>query len=91
MSMRNIKRGRRGKQQLQRIRGTYTQRVPLPISPLKWRMTRRRMTGNSLRPIGCRLKWFTPLSIGHAALKEIGQVGDQTALIGDEEGAGQDT
>jgi hypothetical protein len=40
--------------------------------------------------MACRLKWFTPLSQGPLAHKEVGQVGNQTALQGDEEGASQE-
>jgi hypothetical protein len=36
-------------------------RLSLPISPPNRRMTGRRVSGNSLRPMMCPLKWFTPL------------------------------
>ncbi len=53
-------------------------------------MTGERVSENSLRPIKCRPKQFIPLLWEPAALKEVGQVGDQTALLGDEEEAIQD-
>jgi hypothetical protein len=49
----NIKRRKAG--------GTSTQRLPLPILPPNRRMKARRVSGNSLRPMKCPLKWFTPL------------------------------
>ncbi len=38
----------------------------------------------------CRPEQFTPLSRGPLALKEVGQVDDQTASLGYEEGAIRD-
>ncbi len=75
------------------IRVTSTLKLSSPILPPKWRMTSRRVWGNSLRPVEFRLKRFTPLqySQGSAALKEVRQVGDQTTLLGVEKGASQDS
>jgi hypothetical protein len=48
---------------------------------------RQQTVKNSLRPKIWWPKWFTPLSQGPAALKDVGQVNDPTALLGAEEGA----
>jgi hypothetical protein len=40
-----------------------------------------------LRPTICRLKQFTPLFTTICSSQEVSQVGNQTALRGDEEGA----
>jgi hypothetical protein len=40
------------------IRGISMQRLPLPILPLKWRLTFGIVSGNLLRPMTCRLKQF---------------------------------
>ncbi len=53
----------------------------------KWRMIGRRVLGHSLRPLMNQLKHSHHSSQGPAALHEVGQVGGQTALRGDEEGA----
>ncbi len=44
------------------IREILTQRLPSPIWPPNWRMTGKRMSGNSLRPLTCWPERFTPLS-----------------------------
>jgi hypothetical protein len=56
-------------------------------------MTGKIMSGNSLRPMTCWPEQFTPLSWkqqNSKALKEVGQVGEKTVFLGDEEGAIQD-
>jgi hypothetical protein len=48
------------------------------------------MLGNSIRPMTCQPEWFIPVSWEPEALKEVGQVCEQTASLGDEEGTIQD-
>ncbi len=50
------------RRRLRPIREISTQRLPLPMWPPNWRMTGERMSGNSLRPLTCQPKRFTPLS-----------------------------
>jgi hypothetical protein len=51
------------------------------------RMVIARVSRNLLRPMMCRLKRFTPLFTRICRFQEVGQLSDQTALWGDEEGA----
>jgi hypothetical protein len=60
-----------------------------PILSLTWRMTSGTVSKLS-QAHGVSTKTVTLLSRRTAALKDVGQVGDQTALLGDEEGASQD-
>jgi hypothetical protein len=57
-----IKRWRRGnRRRWWWIREISMQRLPSPISQLKWRMISERVSWNPLRPMKCWLKWFTAL------------------------------
>jgi hypothetical protein len=64
-----------------------TAMVSIAGSPPKWRMIVERVSQNSPRPMTCRLKQFTIFFTTICCSQEVGQLSDQTALQGDEEGA----
>jgi hypothetical protein len=74
----------------QQIREISQQMLLSLISPPKWRMT-----GESVRKLAqayeVSARTVHAALMRTSALKEVGQVGDQTIFIGDEEGAIQDT
>jgi hypothetical protein len=82
----DIKKAKEGKPEVADHRHLYAI-LSLPILPPKWRMISGRAPENLLRPMACWLKWFIPLFTGSEAFQEVRHVGNQTALLGDEEGA----
>ncbi len=68
---------RRNHRRWRRIRGPWTRRLPSPISGPKWRMTDRRVSGNSLRPMMFRLKRFMTLTTRICSFQKVGPFSDQ--------------
>jgi hypothetical protein len=72
------------------IREILTQSLPSPIWLPNWRMTGKRMSGNSLRPLMCWPEWFTLLSLERRSSQRSRPGGWKTVFLEDEEGAIQD-
>jgi hypothetical protein len=74
-----------------RIREISTQRLASPIWPPNWRMTGKRMSGNSLRPMTCRPERFMPLSWEwQSSQRSRPGRWKKMVFLGDEEGTIQD-